>query len=64
MPSTTAFPDQEQLELVHLTDQELIDFTRLQNAQAWKGTLSIKDYVLREQVLGKSKMATTPLISY
>lgn len=60
MPSTTASPDQEQLELVHLTDQELIDFTRLQNAQAWKGALSIKDYVLREQVLGKSKMVTTP----
>lgn len=63
MPSTfssSSSPDQEQFELVHLTEQELIDFTRFQNAQAWKGALSIKDYVLREHVLGKSKMATTP----
>ncbi|RCK56409.1 hypothetical protein Cantr_05920 [Candida viswanathii] len=50
----------EQFELVHLTDKEIIEFTRTQNAQSWKGALSTKDYVLREHVLGKSRMASTP----
>ncbi|EMG47052.1 hypothetical protein G210_2672, partial [Candida maltosa Xu316] len=49
----------EQFELIRLNDTEIIEFTRTQNGQAWKGALSIKDYVLREHVLGKSRMATT-----
>ncbi|EER32172.1 conserved hypothetical protein [Candida tropicalis MYA-3404] len=49
----------EEFELVHLTDKQIIEFTRSQNAQSWKGALSTKDYVLREHVLGKSRMATT-----
>ena len=48
----------EEFELIHLTDKEIIEFTRSQNAQSWKGVLSTKDYVLREHVLGKSRMAT------
>lgn len=53
----TTTPDQ--FKLVHLTDQEIIDFTRYQNSLAWKGALSEKDYVLREYVLSKSKIASS-----
>ncbi|KAI5954970.1 hypothetical protein KGF54_001531 [Candida jiufengensis] len=48
---------EEKLELINLKDQDLIDFTRTQNSLAWKGVLSSKDYVLRELVLGKSRIA-------
>ncbi|KAI5965911.1 uncharacterized protein KGF55_001275 [Candida pseudojiufengensis] len=48
----------ENLELIQVTDKDLIDFTRTQNSLAWKGILSSKDYVLREIVLGKSKIAS------
>ncbi|EAZ63279.2 Lysine acetyltransferase (Lysine N(6)-acetyltransferase) (LAT) [Scheffersomyces stipitis CBS 6054] len=53
MPSPDS-ADLYQLEL--LTDSELITFTRKQNSQSWKGRLSADDYVIRETVLGKSKM--------
>lgn len=46
----------EDLELVELTDKELIDYTRKENSVAWKGVLSKDQYVLREYVLGKSEM--------
>lgn len=46
----------EDLELVELTDKELIDYTRKENSVAWKGVLSNDQYVLREYVLGKSEM--------
>lgn len=42
--------------LVNITDQDLVNFTRLQNAQAWKGQLSMENYVEREAVLGKCKI--------
>jgi len=56
---TTTTTTSEQFKLVHLTDQEIIDFTRFQNSLAWKGCLSEKDYVLREYVLSKSKITSS-----
>lgn len=43
--------------LVNVTDQNQVNFTRLQNSQSWKGQLSTDNYVEREYVLGKSKIA-------
>ncbi|KAG7661699.1 uncharacterized protein J8A68_004757 [[Candida] subhashii] len=57
MPSTVVNTDE--YELVHLTEREVIEFTRRQNAEAWKGRLSAEDYVLREHVLGKSKITSS-----
>ncbi|KAK6455254.1 lysine acetyltransferase [Scheffersomyces xylosifermentans] len=57
MPSTHSEADQ--YELVQLTDRDKITFTRLQNSQSWRGRLSADDYVVREAVLGKSKIASS-----
>ncbi|KAI5964940.1 hypothetical protein CANMA_003450 [Candida margitis] len=57
-PTSMPTTDQE-YKLVHLTDPQIIDFTRWQNSLAWKGALSQKDYVLREYVLSKSKVASS-----
>lgn len=43
--------------LVNVTDQDKVNFTRLQNSQSWKGQLSTDNYIEREYVLGKSKIA-------
>ncbi|CAK9439902.1 uncharacterized protein LODBEIA_P40020 [Lodderomyces beijingensis] len=51
-------------ELVQLTDQQVIDFTRVQNSQSWKGALSTQDYVLREHVLGKAQMTADKLLVF
>ncbi|CAK7914264.1 hypothetical protein CAAN3_15S03906 [[Candida] anglica] len=45
-------------ELVQLDDVDLIKFTREQNGSAWRGSLTPEQYIERESVLGKSKMAT------
>lgn len=58
MPSTS--PDNYRL--VQITDKELVDFTRRQNSQAWKGVLSTQDYILREYVLGKCEMTKDLLV--
>ncbi|RLV90268.1 Uncharacterized protein JA1_004679 [Spathaspora sp. JA1] len=57
--SPAAVSDSNQYELVHLTDKQVIEFTRRQNSEAWKGRLSMEDYVLRENVLGKSKITSS-----
>ncbi|EGW35737.1 gcn5-related n-acetyltransferase [Spathaspora passalidarum NRRL Y-27907] len=57
--SPSAVLNTNQYELVHLTDKEVIQFTRRQNSEAWKGRLSSEDYVLREHVLGKSKITSS-----
>lgn len=44
--------------LTQVHDLAQKNFTREQNADAWKNHLSIEDYVKREHVLGLSKMAT------
>ncbi|KAI5958595.1 hypothetical protein KGF57_002440 [Candida theae] len=49
----------EQFKLVHVTEQENINFTRYQNSLAWKGALTEDDYVLREYVLSKSKITSS-----
>lgn len=46
----------DDFELINITDKQLVDFTRLQNAVAWKGHLSANEYAVREVVLGKSKI--------
>ncbi|CUM65684.1 uncharacterized protein PRCAT00003332001 [Priceomyces carsonii] len=53
--------DPQKFELVHITDKELIDFTREQNGHSWKGPLSIEDYVTREHVLSKAKIALSDI---
>lgn len=45
--------------LTQVHDSAQKNFTREQNADAWKNHLSIEDYVKREHVLSLSKMATT-----
>lgn len=45
-------------ELVELNDQDLINFTRTQNAAAWRGQLSAEQYIERERVLGKTKICS------
>ncbi|KAG5420086.1 hypothetical protein I9W82_001966 [Candida metapsilosis] len=57
--SPTKITTTDQFKLIHLTDQEIIDFTRYQNSLAWKGPLTEKDYVLRDNVLSKSKVASS-----
>ena len=47
----------EDYKLVNVTEPEDVNFTRLQNSQAWKGQLSSEHYIEREYVLGKSKIA-------
>lgn len=42
--------------LVNITDEDLVNFTRVQNSQSWKGQLSLENYVERESVLGKCKI--------
>ncbi|EGV64067.1 hypothetical protein PSN45_003840 [Yamadazyma tenuis] len=37
-------------------DGELVDFTRLQNSQAWKGILTSEEYTFRERLLGNCDM--------
>lgn len=44
----------DQLQLIHVTDRDLIDFTRFHNSGTWKGFLSVEDFILREYVLNKS----------
>ncbi|KAK6461862.1 gcn5-related n-acetyltransferase [Scheffersomyces coipomensis] len=56
---TASKVDPEEYELLHLTDYELIKFTRQQNSAAWKGRLTADDYIIRDLVLGKSKMIAT-----
>lgn len=46
----------EQFELVQATSRELIDFTRQENSASWSGVLTRPQYVVREAVLGKSRM--------
>lgn len=41
--------------LVHITDRDLLDFTRSQNGASWRGVLSLQQYITREVVLAKSK---------
>lgn len=50
------FSTEDEYELVNITEKELVDFTRTQNSQAWKGQLSSENYVLRESVLGKARI--------
>lgn len=45
--------------LERLTDVPSVDYTRKQNAAAWRNLLSIQDYVERERVLGLSKIASS-----
>lgn len=54
MPSV----DPDRYKLVPVTAQHLIDYTRHQNAAAWKGVLSTSDYVLREALLGRCQMTS------
>lgn len=44
--------------LKHLTDQNSINHTRYQNAEAWKGQLSAEKYVERDLTLSKSKLTS------
>ncbi|CAH2351466.1 uncharacterized protein CLIB1423_03S06942 [[Candida] railenensis] len=46
-------------ELVELNDRDLISFTRAQNSQSWRGQLTSEQYIERECVLGKSKIASS-----
>ncbi|KAK6200982.1 gcn5-related n-acetyltransferase [Scheffersomyces amazonensis] len=55
---TSSKVNPKEYELIHLTDYELIKFTREQNSAAWKGRLTADDYVIRDLVLGKSKIIT------
>lgn len=45
-------------ELVEATEDDLVRYTRHQNSQAWRGQLSIDQYIEREAVLGKCKIAS------
>lgn len=44
--------------LTQVHDLSLKEFTRIQNAVAWRKNLSTEDYVLREHILGLSTMIT------
>lgn len=59
MPSLQ--PDPSQFTLREVTDLDTVHYTRRQNAASWKGQLSEQDYVTRELVLGKAKIAANLL---
>lgn len=45
--------------LEHVKDPALINYTRSQNAVAWKNSLSEPDYIARDHLLGRSRIASS-----
>lgn len=42
--------------LVHVTEKDVVNFTRSQNGASWRGALTLDQYVTRELVLSKGKL--------
>lgn len=60
MPSLATRPTRsmDDFVLTQVHDSETKAFTRSKNADSWKSQLSVEEYVMREHVLGLSKMAS------